>query len=98
MAVTVLIKRVHAPGSSKQLFSLYEQMKTEALRWPGYLGSEVLWRVDVDNQMLVISHWAHVDDWSTWLVSPERRRIQEQIDLITSDDTKFEIYAEQERG
>lgn len=92
MTVTVLIKRKLAPGNEERLSSLYQEMNVEALKRDGYLGSEIMKRVDVDNQMLVISRWKHVDEWTKWLVSPERRVLQEQIDAITSAETKFEIY------
>ncbi|MFH2093097.1 MAG: antibiotic biosynthesis monooxygenase [Pseudomonadota bacterium] len=94
MAVTVLIKRKLAPGNEDRLKSLYQEMNEAALKRDGYLGSEILRRVDVDNQMLVISRWKHVDEWTQWLVSSERRVLQEQIDVITSAETKFEIYDE----
>ncbi len=94
MAVIVLIKRKLIPGNEEQLKALYEGMNKAALERGGYLGSEIMKRVDVENRMLVISRWKHVDDWTKWLVSPERRTFQEKIDAITSDETKFEIYEE----
>ena len=44
--------------------------------------------------MLVISRWKKLDDWTRWLVSSERQVLQEQIDIITSADTKFEVYSD----
>jgi heme-degrading monooxygenase HmoA len=94
MAVVVLIKRKLKPGHEDRLKMLYHEMSKAALLREGYLGSEIMKRVDVDNQMLVISRWKHEDEWTRWLVSSARRNYQEQIDAITCDETKFEIYEE----
>ncbi len=94
MAVTVLIKRQLTPGSEDRLNSLHKEMNSRAIKQEGYLGSEILKRVDADNQMLVISRWKKLDDWTRWLVSSERQVLQEQIDIITSADTKFEVYSD----
>ena len=92
MAVTVLIKREVSPENEGELMKLYREMRVAALDCKGYIGGETLKRVDVDGQMLVISKWRDVDDWTKWLVSPERRVFQERIDALTSAETKFEIY------
>ena len=46
----------------------------------------------VGGQLLVISKWQHLDDWSKWLISKERMVYQDRIDALTSSDAKFEIY------
>lgn len=92
MAVSVLIKRKVAPGNEGLLDELYREMRSSALRQQGYIGAEILKRVDVTGQLLIISKWQHIDDWSKWLVSKERRTFQERIDTLTNAETKFEIY------
>ncbi len=67
-------------------------MRVAVLGKKGYIGGETLKRVDVDGQVLVISKWCEVDDWTKWLVTKERRVFQERIDTLTSAETKFEIY------
>ena len=92
MSVTVLIKRKVLPENQSQLESLYLEMRSSALSWEGYIGSETLKRVDVPGELLIISKWRHVDDWSKWLVSKQRRAFQERIDCLTNAETKFEVY------
>ncbi|MCF6246063.1 MAG: antibiotic biosynthesis monooxygenase [Desulfobacula sp.] len=92
MSVTVLIKRKVPPGKEGELVALYREMRVAALGKKGYIGGETLKRVDVDGQVLVISKWREVDDWTKWLVSKERRVFQERIDTLTSAEAKFEIY------
>ncbi|MFH2058268.1 MAG: antibiotic biosynthesis monooxygenase [Pseudomonadota bacterium] len=90
--VTVLIKRKLVPDNQGKLTILYHKMHEAALAKGGYLGSEILKRTDAENQVLVISRWENIDKWTHWLVSAERMHLQDQIDAITSEDTKFEIY------
>ncbi|MBU1341043.1 MAG: antibiotic biosynthesis monooxygenase [Proteobacteria bacterium] len=92
MAVTVLIKRKVSPGKEILLEELYREMRSAALNEKGYIGAETLKRVDVPGEMLIISKWQEIDDWSKWLVSKKRMAYQERIDSLTSPETKFEIY------
>ncbi|MDA3918559.1 MAG: antibiotic biosynthesis monooxygenase [Deltaproteobacteria bacterium] len=71
---------------------LYREMRKAALTQEGHIGSETLKRIDVEGEFLIISKWQHVDNWSKWLVSKERRVFQERIDNLTNYETKFEIY------
>jgi len=43
-------------------------------------------------ELLIISKWQHIDNWSKWLVSKKRRTFQERIDMLTDAETKFEVY------
>jgi len=92
MTVTVLIKRKVTPENEGLLEELYREMRGIALNQKGYIGAETLKRVDVTGEILTISKWQHVDDWSKWLISPKRRPYQERIDSLTSAETKFEVY------
>jgi len=92
MTITVLIKRKVTPGNEILLEELYREMRSAALNQKGYIGAETLKRLDVAGELLIISKWQHIDDWSKWLVSKERRAYQERIDSLTSAETKFEIY------
>ena len=93
MAVTVLIKRKVGPGNEILLEELYREMRVAALNQKGYIGAETLKRLDVAGEVLIISKWQHIDDWSKWLVSKERMAYQERIDTLTNSETKFEIYS-----
>ncbi len=93
MAVTVIIKRKVHTGNESQLDELYKEMRSTALKQEGYIRAETLRRVDVEGEVLVISKWQHLDDWSRWLASKERMAYQERIDALISSESKFEIYA-----
>lgn len=93
MAVTVLIKRNVNAENEEKLKDLYLEVRDLAMQQPGYIGAETLKRVDAEDELLVISKWQHLDDWSRWLVSKERMSFQERIDDLTSSETKFEVYS-----
>ncbi|MFO7886444.1 MAG: antibiotic biosynthesis monooxygenase [Desulfobacteraceae bacterium] len=92
MAVKVLIKRKISDSNKPALEQFFMKLRILAMQQPGYIGGETLKRVDAPNESLVISRWQTLDDWSAWLVSSERRDIQDRIDAITDAHTKFEIY------
>ncbi|MCF8045300.1 MAG: antibiotic biosynthesis monooxygenase [Desulfarculaceae bacterium] len=92
MTVKVLIKRNVPRSNNEEIMKLFAMLRSAAMNQPGYIGGETLKRVDAPGKYLVISSWKSVDDWSRWLVSPERRQIQERIDALTDSETKFEVY------
>jgi heme-degrading monooxygenase HmoA len=92
MTITVLIKRKVTPGNESLLEELYREMRSAALNQKGYIGAETLKRLDAVDEVLIVSKWQHIDDWSKWLISKERMVYQERIDSLTSAETKFEIY------
>lgn len=92
MAVTVLIKRKVKPGNESLLEKLYIEMGNAVMQQYGYIDGDIMKRVDAENQLLFVSRWKSVDDWSRWLVSKERMGYQEQLDALTDEYTKFEVY------
>ena len=92
MAVTVLIKRKVTAGKGELLEHLYQELVALAVQQKGYLGAESMRRLDVQEEHLVISRWAHIDDWTRWLISETRMAFQERIDALVDSKTRFEIY------
>ncbi len=92
MAIKVLIRRKIAENLKDQLNILLLKMRYLAMQQNGYIGGETLKKIDSADEYLVISRWQTLEDWSKWLVSDERREIQENIDALTNTDVKFEIY------
>ena len=93
MTITVMIKRKVALENEVPMEELYSEMRNVALTQQGYISAEILKRLDMDGEFLIVSKWDHIDNWSKWLVSKERRVFQERIDNITDSETKFEIYS-----
>ncbi|MBI9083455.1 MAG: antibiotic biosynthesis monooxygenase [Desulfobacterales bacterium] len=92
MTVKILIKRKVTGFQSVELIRLLNQMRALTMGQDGYMTGETLNRIDKADESLVISTWRSVDDWRRWVLSDQRREIQEQIDALLGQPTAYEIY------
>jgi heme-degrading monooxygenase HmoA len=93
MAVKVIIKRIVPQNKVDALKPLLQNLRNLALQQHGYISGETFKRIDRPGESLVISTWQSMDDWETWAISDERRRIQDKIHDLLGEKTKFEIYS-----
>ncbi|ADW18555.1 Antibiotic biosynthesis monooxygenase [Desulfobulbus propionicus DSM 2032] len=92
MAVKVLIKRKVAENKVPELDKLLRKMRALTLNQPGYISGESFTRVDEPGVSMVISTWQSLDDWRQWTLSKERIDLQEQIDKLLGEPTRYEIF------
>jgi len=92
MAVKILIKRSIPANKTRELMPLFQNLRTLAMNQPGYIAGETLKRIDSPGQYLVISTWHSVDNWRQWVLSKERKEIQNRIDMLLQEQTEYEIY------
>jgi heme-degrading monooxygenase HmoA len=92
MAVKVLIKRKVADKNAPELEALLRKMRALTLNQKGYISGETFTRLDEPGVSMVISTWQSIDDWRAWTLSKERIEVQEQIDKLLGDTTKYEIF------
>jgi len=92
MAVKVLIKRKVADKQAPQLEALLRKMRAMTLGQKGYISGETFTRLDEPGVSMVISTWQSIDDWRAWTLSKERIEVQEQIDKLLGEPTKYEIF------
>jgi len=94
MGVEILIKRKFVKEKANEVASLMVQLRSLARSQAGYISSESLRCLEPpeENEYLVRSTWASVDDWKNWLHSKERGAIQSKIDEITRERTEYRIY------
>ncbi|MFH1984709.1 MAG: antibiotic biosynthesis monooxygenase family protein [Pseudomonadota bacterium] len=92
MTVKILIKRTVPEGRAPELIALLKKMRILTTNQPGYISGETLRRVDSPNENLVISTWQSVDAWRAWVVSGERKAVQEKIDTLLGANTEYELY------
>lgn len=92
MAVKVIIVR-HVPSeATEELTPLLLELRSQALKQPGYISGETLIRVDDAREHLVISTWDSLEHWNAWLINPERVQIQERVDVLLGAETYFQVY------
>ena len=92
MTVKILIKRKVSQHQSEELGRLLTQMRVLTMGQRGYVSGETLRRIDMEGQCLVLSTWQSADDWRRWVLSSQRRELQEQIDALLGQPTEYEIY------
>jgi heme-degrading monooxygenase HmoA len=92
MAVKVIIYRKVSPGKEKELSEAVRNLRTKAVRAEGYISGETLRSIEDPSVHLVISSWKSIEDWNTWLNTPERKAFQEKIDVILQEPTKIAPY------
>ena len=92
MAVKILIKRKVAKELAPQLDALLRKMRALTLNQKGYISGETFSQLDQPGVSMVISTWQTMDDWRNWTISKERIELQEQIDKLLGEPTKYEIF------
>ena len=92
MAVRIFIKRTVPEEKTAELSVLLREMRTLTTNREGYISGETLKRFDKPGEWLVISTWHSVDDWRSWVLTPERGEVQKKIDDLLGVETEYEIY------
>ena len=92
MAVKVLIKRKVVAKLAPELETLLRKMRALTLNQKGYISGETFTRVDEAGVSMVISTWQSIDDWRAWTLTKERIELQEKIDKLLGEPTKYEIF------
>ena len=73
MAVKIIIKRNVKQGhQARKMVPLLLQMRSHAIKQPGYITGETLCDLENPGNCLVISTWETGDDWDRWKKSEER--------------------------
>jgi heme-degrading monooxygenase HmoA len=94
MAVKILIKRSIGQEVAQVVRPLLVDLRTHAMRQPGYISGETLKSIERPEEYVVISVWQSLDEWNNWLSSPERRVFEDKIDLITGCKTEYTTYVQ----
>lgn len=90
--VKVLLEREIKGKNVKEIVRLLRQMRVLAMQQPGYISGETLHAVDDPNYYLVISSWESLEDWEKWLKSPERQKLQAELDTYLTSPTRLRVF------
>lgn len=94
MAIKVVIERTAKPGKSAELEKLLVDLRSLALRQPGYLSGETLVSADDTNSYMVVSVWKNQPEWWRWENTPKRKELAAKIgDLLVSAE-RVRIFTE----
>ena len=94
MAIKILITRSIGQEVAPVVRPLIVELRSHAMKQPGYISGETLKCIDRPGEYLVISTWESVDDWNKWLASQERKILEEKIDSVTGKSTEYGTYVQ----
>ena len=94
MAVKILIKRSIAQDVVSAVRPLIVELRSHAMKQPGYISGETLKCIERPEEYLVITTWQSLDEWNTWLESQERKILEDKIDSITGKSTEYSTYVQ----
>jgi heme-degrading monooxygenase HmoA len=92
MAVKILIYRKVRPGKEKELSEAVRNLRSKAIHAEGFISGETLRSVEDPSIHLVISTWKSIEDWNSWINTPERKAFQQKIDTILEESAKIAPY------
>jgi len=90
--IRVHIKRKVPEDKEEDLRVLVNQLRAVTMGQQGYITGETLKRVDKPGECLIVSKWQSVNAWNRWIESKERAEIQDKIDRLLGEETRYEIY------
>jgi len=94
MAIKILITRSIKQEVAPVVRPLIVELRSHAMRQPGYISGETLKCIDRPGEYLVISTWESVNDWNKWLASQERKILEDKIDSVTGKSTEYGTYVQ----
>ena len=90
--IKIHIRRTVPEDKQEELNLLVNQLRSITMGTPGYIAGETLKRLDKPGESLVVTKWQSLFYWNQWLESKERAEIQEKIDRLLGEETRYEIY------
>lgn len=76
-----------------QLVPMLTELRSMAMRQPGYISGETMRNVHDPSEFLVISTWKSVEDWQRWFADKRREKLEREVDLILGTDTEYKVYS-----
>ena len=92
MAIKVFIKRYVKEGEADAALELLKEIRSQALKQPGYISGETLVNHYDPCNITVVSTWQTIDDWIRWQESDERSGKEDQLEGLQEGPTNFVIY------
>ena len=94
MAIKVLMKRAPTPGSWRDLNEVLRELRILAMSHRGYISGETMLSAANQGTTMVISTWAHINDWNEYQVSPQRKTLLDKLEPFLAEPTTTEIWVE----
>jgi heme oxygenase (mycobilin-producing) len=92
MAVKVIISRRVPSALSANLRPLLLKLRALAGAQPGYISGETLVNVQDHDDVMVLSTWNTIEQWTTWKSDPRRVEIENAIDSMLGEPARYGTY------
>lgn len=92
MAIKVFIKRHVRKGKAEDTLALLNEVRSQALKQPGYISGETLVNHYDPCNITVVSTWQTIEDWIRWQESDARATKEDQLESLQEGPADFEIY------
>jgi heme oxygenase (mycobilin-producing) len=90
--IKVLLERRVKRRNFAKLVAHLNDLRSAALRHPGYVTGETLIRGNDPVDVLVISTWISEDHWKAWMTSEERVELEDMVNALIDGDVKVNIF------
>ena len=93
MAIEVLIRRTTKPGiNAKALLPYIVELRSHAVKQPGYISGETLFNLERTDECLVVSRWTTIEHWREWNQSMRRMELDEGMDDLLGAETEYKFF------
>ena len=92
MLAKIFIKRKFKAGYEKEIVTLLNALRAQALQQPGYVTGMTLISPDNPLQSLVIGTWKRLELWHNWRNNTERKDFEAMLDIYQERPTQYEEY------
>jgi heme-degrading monooxygenase HmoA len=93
MAIGVLIKRTTRPGiNAKALLPFIVELRSHAVKQPGYISGETLFNLERSDECLVVSRWVTLEHWKEWNRSARRMELDEGMQDLLGAETEYTLF------
>lgn len=92
MSVMVIIKRDFRMDQTEKLVPLLKELRQLSSEQTGYISRTTYRKTSDPGELIVITHWETVDDWSRWQNHKKAKELQWSIDSIIGEKSIFEVY------
>lgn len=76
-----------------QLVPLLNELRSMAMRQPGYISGETMRNIAEPSEFLVISTWKTIQDWQRWFADKRRMTLEGKVDSILGSPTEYKVYS-----
>ena len=92
MTVKVMIKRHIKEGKAKEVFTLLNRHRSNAMDQKGYVTGETLMSYQDPRCLLVISTWQSIDNWLAWKENSERKANEAKLEQFLEAPTEYDEF------